>query len=422
MLTFDRSLSFLRVISLPVALRGLGALLAYLSVILVVDFYGVERGGNYFSLMALWVILCGVGKFGLDTLSLKYVAAEDDANKRSVARFFVGLSIRRLCCYIPLLVAIGLVFGITGYLTAPSGLPSVWWYAVIACPFSVMVFVVSSCQQGEGNISLSIFESGVLISLFFIVLLVLLASYIDYESLYVLAAVASAVVSVGIFLFFRKNNKIVPPVSIDMKTVNRSSFFLTIGTLIALLNVWLGQVVVSAMFTGYDETAYGVGDRTSKLFMIFLMGVNAVIAPRISRLWKTGEIDSLRQMIKRMVVGLSFLGGLMFCVIVIFSDVIVSVFGLSGSQPVSVLLVLCAGQLVNMMTGPSVFLLTMTGHEKSLMLIQGAGLCFLLLVLHFMVESGVVGVAIAQSLAVALFNLVCLWYGFRVLRMRRKDV
>ncbi len=44
------------------------------------------------------------------------------------------------------------------------------------------------------------------------------------------------------------------------------------------------------------------------------------------------------------------------------------------------------------------------------------------MVLLFMMENGVVGVAIAQSLAVALFNLVCLWYGFRVLRMRRKDV
>jgi len=47
MLALDRSLSLLRVFSLPIALRVLGACLAYFVVILVVDFYGVERGGNY---------------------------------------------------------------------------------------------------------------------------------------------------------------------------------------------------------------------------------------------------------------------------------------------------------------------------------------------------------------------------------------
>jgi|GEM_PF-1605056 O-antigen/teichoic acid export membrane protein len=421
MLALDRSLSLLRVFSLPIALRVLGACLAYFVVILVVDFYGVERGGNYFSLMALWVLLCGVGKFGLDTLSLKYVAAEEETSKHSVARFFIGLSVRRLCCYMLFLIGLGLVLGATGYLASQSGLSDIWWYAVIACPFSVMVFVVSSCQQGEGYISLSVFANGVLISLFFIVLLALLSSYADYESLYVFATVAAAIVSIGIFLFSQRK-KIALPVAIDMGVVNKASLFLTIGTLIALLNVWLGQIVVSAAFTDYDETIYGVGDRTSKLFMILLVAVNAVIAPRISRFWRTGDIDALRLMIKQSVAGLSLLGLLMFCIVVLLSDFIVSMFDLSGSLPVRVLLILCAGQLANMMTGPSVFLLTMTGHEKSLMLIQGAGLCFLLLLLSLMAVYGVVGVAIAQSLAVALFNIICLWYGFRMLRMRRKNV
>ena len=409
-------LSFLRKSMLALFFRAGGAVLAYLSSVAVIGVYGVEVGSGYFTLLALWALIYGVGKFGLDTLALKNVAAYP-GEVRSITAFFWGVAIKKLVVFVALVLFAALL--VEYYQFGRSGFGQLLMLSGWIAPFTVLIFLMAAVMQGLGHILLSTFANGVSIPLIFVLLVYCCSGTLSYQELYFLAN-SSAFVVVFVVYFFCMRTKVRSelPVEFSPSSIGRSSATLTISTLLTLLNVWLGQLVASNVLDSTNEAVFGVGDRTSKLFMVLLMGVNAVIAPRIARLWSRQEYKELYLLIKQLVVVVSLAGLGLFALVVINADGIASLFGLSGETVSSVLVILCAGQLVNLMTGPSVFLLTMTGHERALVFIQLLGLMFFITVLLLWYSRGVVGIAFAQAVTISLLNVGCLIYGVSMLKKR----
>lgn len=411
----------IRKISLPFLLRLIGAILTYVSTILVVNYYGVEGSGDFFSILALWVIIYGVGKFGMDTISLRYISAAETSEKPGLSGYFLKKSIVNLSIYMFFLITLGF-FLEEGFIDLDAKFQSVWWAAVWASPSTILIFIMASCIQGRGQISLATLSNGVLISSFFVLLLWIFSPEIWHGDLYIIANLLALSVVVTIFLTKKEFWKIDFKLNMAERYINRSSLRLTISTMLTLLNVWLGQLVVFAYFLDYEKTLFGIGDRTSKLFMILLMAINAVMAPMISRMWASGDYILLVKILKKIVLSMSCVGLVAMFVVINSADSILWIFGISNPLASQILIILCIGQLVNLATGPSVFMLTMTGNESLLLYTQIIVLSVFSLMLYFSVQIGLLAVAISQSFTIAAYNICCFCIGIRLMNNKVSNV
>lgn len=154
---------------------------------------------------------------------------------------------------------------------------------------------------------------------------------------------------------------------------------------------------------------FNIALRVSMLLNLVLMAVNVIVATKVSELYAAGRADELKSLIKK-VSALSTLAGVpLFIVLVLFSHFWLGLFGSAFTAGASALIILAAGQLVNVAAGSNNFILAMTGHERALAVASGSALLInVALGLVLIPHHDVVGAAIAASVALATSNAIML--------------
>ena len=130
------------------------------------------------------------------------------------------------------------------------------------------------------------------------------------------------------------------------------------------------------------------------------------MAPLISSQIASGNREQLQRLVHR-AVAMVFVPSLIVAVVLLaLNRWILDLFGsefLAGSTPLFVLVI---GQLVNALTGPVGFLLSLSGHERRSTTVYGC--CTLLNVglnLVLISRFGMTGAAVATSVSLAIANL-----------------
>lgn len=167
------------------------------------------------------------------------------------------------------------------------------------------------------------------------------------------------------------------------------------------------DVFMLGMFLPADAIAhYGVASRIAGFLMFALAALGAVLDPIISDLYHKGDIEKISRMISK-VVRLVLLGGsVMFVALYVLGGEILGLFGPEYSDAKPLLLILAAGQMLNLSAGPSVSILNISGHQKIYMqlllvfVVLTAGALTLVIPAY-----GVVGAATVTSIMLAAMNL-----------------
>jgi len=168
------------------------------------------------------------------------------------------------------------------------------------------------------------------------------------------------------------------------------------------------DVILIGLFRGpTDAGLYAVATRGAQLISFLLYGVNAALAPDISRLVARGELDQLQRIVTRstrLVVAFSLPIAAVF---VLFGPQLLAFFGPEYVAAAPVLAILSVAQLVNAATGSVGNLLTMSGHERD----AAGGFVFaavlnLVLNLVLIPAFGIVGAAIASAISLISWNLI----------------
>lgn len=124
------------------------------------------------------------------------------------------------------------------------------------------------------------------------------------------------------------------------------------------------DILMVGMLLGAVPTGiYAVASRTAGFTSFALTAVNAVTAPRISPLYNQGKMEELEQIAKRATIlslGISFI---VFIVLVILSDFLLSIFGPEFRAGKQILIILGIAQLINAAVGPVGFLMHLTNHQ-----------------------------------------------------------
>ena len=132
------------------------------------------------------------------------------------------------------------------------------------------------------------------------------------------------------------------------------------------------DVVVLGLYYGPEETgSYFVALKMASMFVIFFAPTNVLTAPMISRAFHGGDRDEV-QRICRTICSLMIPPAVCGILIVVFAgDLVLGLFGPVFAEGHLVFAILSVGFVIQVLSGPSNMLLTMTGHEGKYLRILG---------------------------------------------------
>ena len=180
------------------------------------------------------------------------------------------------------------------------------------------------------------------------------------------------------------------------------------------------DTLVVGFFLGSEEVGiYGAAVKTATMVGIAFLAANTIVGPMIAAHYARRDMAALQNFVSLATLG-SFAASLVIgAAMALFHRPLLATFGPAFSQAALPLLILIAGQLVNVGAGSVGLLMVLTGHERQSMLVLGAcalitsGLCFLLIPLF-----GIVGAAAASSLGLSIWNIWTHRLVVRQLRIR----
>ena len=192
--------------------------------------------------------------------------------------------------------------------------------------------------------------------------------------------------------------------------------------LMNLLNLLMerSDILMIGFFLGPTEAGtYAPAARVANAIALGLIAVNAWVAPLISSFHAQGRRAELRHMVRRAAQIIFAVTLPVTLVVLVFGREILGLFGPDFSSAYSALAVLASGQLVNALTGPVVFLMTMTGHQNTaakILIFVATG--NLVLNASLIPAFGIEGAAVATASSRVAWNLLMFWAVWRRLRLR----
>lgn len=182
-----------------------------------------------------------------------------------------------------------------------------------------------------------------------------------------------------------------------------------------VINQQVDLILMGLMSTNEQAGVYKVISQIA-IFIIFgQQMVRSVIAPKFSHLWNAGKLKELEQLaVLSSRVSLSIAIGFFLALVIGGEFMLSRLFGDVYATGYFALMILCAGQLFNAITGSVGNLLNMCGKELDSLkaLIAGVGLNVifgLILIPHY----GAIGAAIGTSIGLVVCNAM-LWRTVRI--------
>ena len=203
----------------------------------------------------------------------------------------------------------------------------------------------------------------------------------------------------------------------DAKTSTKISLRMLLGSSLPLLFVavstqLIGQVstlVLGVTASAGEVGVYNIVLKVSVVMALILTAVNTIVSTNISELYALKEKRKLEALLGK-TSSLGFLLALpLFLMMFLFPDFILGLFGEEFVIGTSALRILSVGMLINVTVGPTLFILAMTGFEKSLAKAVGFSLVVNVALGTLLIPRyGVSGASLATSISLVLSNIAML--------------
>ena len=304
--------------------------------------------------------------------------------------------------------------GVTGSIALP------FYIALISLPFIALTQIAQATMRGfmcivRGQLSEFIVRP-------IILLLLLLAAVVFYDGVTVSQALLFNLVAVVVaFLVSFKWARMVSPVEAGSggmafhKTAwlgAASPMLITSG--IQMINFQADIIILGFFDESSQLGVYSVTKQITGLITFGLMAVEISFAPTIARLYSAGLMSKLQEIISKGSAAMLFISIPLVVLLVFFGEDVLVIFGKDFVEGKNSLLILAAGQLINVFFGPVGQIAIHTGHGKRSMYIIGLG-AFLNIVLNLLLipQWGIIGAALAATISLASWNIILAIYIFR---------
>jgi O-antigen/teichoic acid export membrane protein len=163
---------------------------------------------------------------------------------------------------------------------------------------------------------------------------------------------------------------------------------------------------------------YNVALRTANFETMFVYALSVIFSPFVSDLYERKALSELESLYKTTAQWSFTIGLAMFLIFVMFSEPILGLFGSEFVEGTPVLLILGVAQLVNAGMGQAGYVLVMTGHSglalaNTIVLLVSSVILDVALIPRY----GLLGAAIAGSLAMLIFSVLRAAQVYHILKM-----
>lgn len=411
-------------VSFVTIFRALGAVLGFISGILITRYLGIKEAGLYFYAIDLITTVALVAGLGLNNALLRDVASRDTSTDSAyIAQKF--WSIIKFVFITSLLCIVFITLGsnnIAHFISKPHIQPLLLILSFLIFLIPLNKYLVTLLQGQKRLIESSLLQfilPYTLLSLF----IVLIKPTDSITTSYIHLFVITLTLLGG--LFFSKKQVFVRKAT-QHSNIQGWSPFVTMHLFSSL------SIMVISLINGYflpsEEFAIlTAANRYTLLISFCLIAFNFVAAPKYARLYKEGKLDELAdfaQSITRFLIIIIIPCSLF---VLIFRDELMSLYGADFNNYGYILAILVVGQIINIATGSVAYLLTLSGHEaqlKNIIIVLTPISILLSFVLAY--YFGLIGVALAMAISsininICAYIMVVKRLGFHTIKLSLKN-
>jgi len=392
--------------------------LGFLATLILARHLGASGYGVYAWALAWATVLQLVATLGIDTLTVREVAAQKTLVAWSAMR---GLLQSGPLIALASSLVISLVVIAAGLAFVPSAEKTTFIIAVASVPILTLTNIREGAMQGLGRVIPSRLPEDLLRPAIFLALLVLgwnvlslshnapIAMALQYAATFVAFLV-------GLFLLRRALPAQLSSAVGGIQILTWIRLALPFIVLRAI-NTLLSQVdtILVGVLRGSTQVAlYATATRVAALVGIAEFAVNAAFLPVISRLFTESGVERLRTGAPLVALGGVVLSAIIAAPLIVFAPYVLHFFGSSFDGGVFALRILCVSLVLSAISGLNIALLNMTRHVRAVMIGSGLGLAAnVVLNLLLIPGHGASGAAVAWLLSVLV------WNGILELQVRR---
>ena len=394
--------------------KGVAAIVGITLTVSLSRVLGAYEAGLFFLGLTLLTGLSIVFRLGLDDLVLRTMGAEY-VSVACQSKLNTGL-IWIVLATVPFsIITVLFADAISVAVFKKPEFAVVLKYCMLALPATSLFMLLASAFQGVHRVVAVVVFQNLGVSFIFLTLFALLfilnphsATVETAAAIYFFSTVL--VLGFGLWLWFRQPQvQFIFPV-IKNPEIWESSSKMWSANAMSVAAAY-GGILIAGAYVQSQELAYLVAaQRTASLIAFVLVVVNTVIAPSYSRLWNEGDLPAIKRLAKKSTRAMLVLSLPLVIAMVLCSGFIMSFFGAGFESGAELLVIIAAGQLINMATGSVSFLLNMTGHERDMRNVTMlSGPVTIVCALWLTAMWGVLGTAYAIALGLTLHNLGALW-------------
>jgi O-antigen/teichoic acid export membrane protein len=405
----------LRKISSSFILKVLGTLTSFLLYIYISRIYGPETMGAYSVFIAM-IGLAGIfSTLGMTSSVMRFVP--DFISKQ---KFSELKKLKLIYFLLPgsLSVLLGILI-INNSMSINNTLfpnsDNEWILIVIGVilPFYSLFLIGNEFARATGKTNLFEYFRSLHVQLSCLLLVIIITFF--FKSSKIPIIVTGALFIVGFLILWlsnsnyinRKNRHKNTTASISHKTVLAISLPMLLTAFSSLIMERIDTLMIGYFNDNSDVGIYNVALKIAVLIMFLTIPVNAVLIPKLSEAFWNKDDATLAHYIYRASRFMMLSSVLIFLILLLFSELILNLFGKEFLEARYALLILATGYLVNACFGLAEHMLNLSGHEKKLTIVFTFGLIVNIILNYFLIPLyGINGAALATMSSMIIWNVL----------------
>ena len=183
------------------------------------------------------------------------------------------------------------------------------------------------------------------------------------------------------------------------------AFPMLLSTSMFMVMNWTDTLMIGYYLDAHDVGIYRIAFKIAALITFAQFAINSIAAPMFSSFKAKKDMQGLRKMVRNIGYLNLLISGPAFLFIILFPNFLLELFGSEFSEGVLPLIILAIGTVINALCGPVMYLLNMTGKERSARnIIIIASLINIALNYYLIPQYGLMGAAYATSISTVIWN------------------
>lgn len=400
-----------KIVGLTFAVKVLAALLAFVFHFFLANLLEPQDYGKVSVLLVVVLFLSAFIKQGIEQVVVREFALLANHSLGTAYRDVIFVLLKNAVW----VFALGGVYYYFAFALFPSLLflkPVIFLMVAIALAVSVISFNSAVLRSRQFSTYSMLFSGCVLYSI--ALLLFLFHDKLIFENTvnsYFVASVVTILISGSfVYYFCYKNNETVDDgQAFHLSKFNDSSRVLFISGFSTLLTQHFVILVLANYVEPAEVAAFNIALKISLLVSLPLLVINSVYAPKIAKLFYEGKIDKVKALYIKLTKRLVLLALFVSLAFIFIGKFVLALFGSYYVSSFPILLILLAGQVVNLALGPVVSIIVMSKNERfhrnlSLLLALLTIVALIVVVPWF----STVGAAVVCSTVLILLNVLSL--------------